>query len=384
MFEEKFMRKIALSDIDFGEEEIKKVDEVLRSKWISMGEVTREFEKKFAEHLGVKNAIAVSNGTAALHMACKVLGVKGWDEIIVPSLTFVATSNAAIYCGAKPVFADLQSKEDLTISVEDIRNKITEKTKGIIVMHYGGYSCDMKSIMDIAHEHRLFVVEDAAHAPGSEIDGKMLGTIGDIGCFSFFPNKNMATGEGGMLVTNNDELAAEIKRIRSHGMTSMSWDRYKGHAFSYDVTTLGYNYRLNDISSALGLCQLEKLEKNNDIRRNLDALYRKHLEKAEFLSAPFENYAGKSSCHIFPILLDEKVDREKFMEFLKSKGIQTSIHYPPIHLFSYYKKTFGFKEGMIPLTEHVGKKVVTLPLHPLLKEEDIKYVAEQILEFGKQ
>lgn len=377
------MRKIALSDIDCGEEEIKKVDEVLRSKWISMGEVTQKFEKRFAEYLGVKNAIAVSNGTAALHVAAMVLGSKPRDEIIVPSLTFVATSNAVIYAGAKPVFADIQSKDDLTISLGDIKEKITKKTKGIIVMHYAGYPCDMKGIMEIAHDHDLFVIEDAAHAPGAQINDKKLGTIGDIGCFSFFSNKNLVTGEGGMIVTNNDEIAEEIKRKRSHGMTSLSWDRFKGHAFSYDVTTLGYNYRVNDIGSALGLCQLEKLERNNNIRNDLDALYRKNLEKIEFLDIPFKKYEGKSSHHIFPVLLDEKVDRLKFMEFLKSKGIQASIHYPPIHLFSYYRDTFGFKEGMLPITERIGRNEVTLPLHPLLKEDDVEYIAEQIIKFGK-
>ena len=377
------MRKIALSDIDYGKEEIKKEDEVLRSKWISMGEVTQKFEKRFAEYLGVKNAIAVSNATAALHMAVMVLGSKPGDEIIAPSLTFVATSNAAVYAGAKPVFADVQSKRNPTISPEDIRKKITEKTKGIIVMHYAGYPCDMKGIMKIAHDHDIFVIEDAAHAPGAQFAGKMLGTIGDIGCFSFFSNKNLVTGEGGMVVTNNDRLAEEIKKKRSHGMTSLSWDRHKGHAFSYDVTTLGFNYRSNEISSALGLCQLEKLERNNGIRKDLDALYRKNLEEIEFIGIPFKRYEGRSSHHIFPVLLDEKVDRLKFMEFLKSKGIQTSIHYPPIHLFSYYRDTFGFKEGMLPITEYFGKNEVTLPLHPLLKKDDVKYITEQIIEFGK-
>ena len=377
------MKKIELSDIDFGEEEIKKVSGVLKSKWISMGELTKKFEQKFAEHMGAKHAIAVSNGTAALHLSNLALGVGPGDEVIVPSLTFVASSNSIIYSGAKPVFADVESRNDFNISPDSIKEKITEKTKGIIVVHYGGYPCDMDRIMEIAHDNNLFVIEDAAHAPGAKISSSMLGTIGDIGCFSFFSNKNLVTGEGGMVTTNDDNLADEIRGRRSHGMTSLSWDKMKGHAFSYDVTTLGFNYRANEISSALGLCQLEKLDKNNLIREELSDLYRKHLENVKFITLPFKKIVGKSSHHLFPILLDEKIERQKFMDFLKSKGIQTSIHYPLIHLFSYYRDTFGFKGGMLPVTEHIGKNEVTLPLHPLLNKEHVKYIADQIHEFGQ-
>tara|TARA_B100001964_G_C14196814_1_gene583824 strand:- start:674 stop:1729 length:1056 start_codon:yes stop_codon:yes gene_type:complete len=346
-----------------------------------MGEVTKEFEQKFADYLGVKHALGVASGTAALHMANLVLDVKSGDEVILPSLTFVATANSAIYTGAKPVFADVESKYNFSISPKSIEEKITKKTKAIIVVHYAGYSCNMKQIMDIAKEKNLFVIEDAAHAPGSEVSGKKLGSIGDIGCFSFFSNKNLVAGEGGMIVTNDDKLAEKIKKIRSHGMTSLSWDRHKGHAFSYDVTDLGYNYRTNEIASALGLCQLKKLDKNNEKRKELSILYRKYLENAKGITLPYNNVKEKSSCHLFPVILDEKISRVKFMEFLKKNGIQSSIHYPPIHLFSYYKKRFGFKKGMLPLTEFIGEREVTLPLHPLLKDEDIKYIAEKIIDF---
>jgi len=377
------MKKIILSDIDYDNNEIKKVTDILRSKWVSMGEATKEFERKFADYLNVKHAIAVVNGTAALHIANLVLGIKPGDEVIVPSLTFVATSNAVMYTGAKPIFAEVESYDSLNISPRSIKKKISKKTKAITVVHYGGYPCSMEEIMKIAKENNLFVIEDAAHAPGSELSGKKLGTIGDMGCFSFFSNKNLATGEGGMIVTNDDALAEKIKKVRSHGMTSISWDRYKGHAFSYDVTMLGYNYRTNEIASALGLCQLKKLDKSNNIREDLTKLYTKLLEDVEFVNIPFKKMWGKLSYHIFPILLDEKVDREKFMDFLKKRGIQTSIHYPPIHLFSYYKNKFRYKEGLLPLTESIGKREVTLPLHPLLKQDDVAYIADQIIEFGK-
>jgi len=377
------MEKILLSDIDIGEEEINKVIGVLNTKWISMGEITHQFEQKFAKYIGVKHAIAVSNGTAALHLATLASEIKPGDEVIVPSLTFVATSNSILYCGAKPIFADVQSGDNLTISPESIKEKISKKTKGIIVMHYGGYPCDMKSIMEIARDYNLFVIEDAAHAPGARLTNKMLGSIGDIGCFSFFSNKNLVTGEGGMVTTNNDEFAKKITRMRSHGMTTLSWDRYKGRAFTYDVTTLGYNYRTNDISSALGLCQLDKLNNNNKIRKYLTNLYKKYFLETEFIKIPFKEFEGLPSYHIFPILLDKKVNREKLMASLKKKGIQTSIHFPPIHLFSYYRKAFGFKEGLLPLTEYIGKQELTLPLHSLLKKSDIEHIVNQIHKFLK-
>ena len=377
------MKKIALSDIDLDDQELNNVSNVLKSKWLSMGKVTQEFEQRFANYLKIKNAIAVSNGTAALHIANLALGIKPDDEVIVPSLTFVATSNSVLYTGAKPVFADVESYDNFNISPESIEAKVTKKTKAIIVVHYGGYACDMKRILEIAEDKNLFVIEDAAHAPGAQFQAKMLGTIGNIGCFSFFSNKNLVTGEGGMIVTDNDKFAEKIKKLRSHGMTSLSWDRFKGHAFSYDVTDLGYNYRTSEINSALGICQLKKLDKNNAKRKELTELYRKYLNKIDFIRLPFEGSKDKSSYHIFPILLDEKVKRMKFIEFLKNKGIQTSVHYPPIHLFSYYKNKFGFREGMLPLTEHIGKNEVTLPLHPLLKKGDIKHIANQIFEFSE-
>lgn len=366
--------KVMLSDIDLGEEEINAVVEVLKSKWLSMGLVTQKFEQEFAKYLGVKYAFAVSSGTAALHIACRVLGIREGDEVIVPSLTFVATANAVLYCGAKPVFADITSLDNFNISPDDIQEKITNKTKAIIVVHYGGYPCDMRAIMEIAEDYKLKVIEDSAHAIGAEYEGKKCGTFGDVGCFSFFANKNLATGEGGMIVTNDDKLAEKIRIIRSHGMTALTWDRFKGHSYTYDVVDLGYNYRLTEIASALGLIQLKKLDKNNEKRKKIVEEYIKKLKKFSEIYIPFKNFKGKSSYHILPILLTENIDRFEFMKRLREKGIQTSVHYPPIHLFTYYRRLFGFREGILPKTEYVGKHEVTLPLHPLMKGEDIEYV----------
>jgi dTDP-4-amino-4,6-dideoxygalactose transaminase len=375
--------RISLSDIDLGQEEIEEVTKVLRSKWLSMGPVTEQFEREFAKYLGVKHVFAVANGTAALHIACRVLSIGPGDEVIVPSLTFVATANAVLYVGAKPVFADITSLSNFNISPEDISEKITGETKGIIVVHYGGYPCDMDKITETAREHGLRIMEDAAHAPGAEYKGRKLGTIGDIGCFSFFANKNMVTGEGGMVVTNDDSLADRIRIIRSHGMTSLTWDRHRGHAYSYDVVDTGYNYRISEIEAALGSVQLKKLDQNNEKRGRITEQYKGQLKDIPWISIPFENCEGKPSYHIFPILLDEEISQEKFMENLKVKGIQTSIYYPPIHLFSNYRKMFGFEEGMLPTTEFVGKHEVTLPLHPLMKKDEVEYIVSCVEETSK-
>jgi len=243
-----------------------------------MGPVTQRFEEEFANYLGVKYAFGVANGTAALHIAHKVLGIGPGDEVIAPSLTFVATANSVLYCGAKPVFADVTSLNNFNISPDDILEKITTKTKAITIVHYGGYPCDMDAIMKIANGYNLKVIEDAAHAPGAKYEEKKCGTIGDIGCFSFFANKNLVTGEGGMIVTNDDALAESIRIMRSHGMTTLTWDRHKGHAHSYDVVDIGFNYRINEVASALGLVQLKKLDENNEKRRKIVEEYRKRLE----------------------------------------------------------------------------------------------------------
>ena len=371
--------KIPLSNIDLDNKEIEAVVKVLKSKWLSMGPVTQQFENELAEYLGVKYAFCVSNGTAALHIAHQVLGIGPGDEVIVPSLTFVATANSILYCGAKPVFADITSSEDFNIAPEDILEKITPKTKAITLVHYGGFPCNMDAIMEIANDHGLKVIEDTAHAPGAEYKGKKCGTIGDVGCFSLFANKNLATGEGGVVVTNNDAMAEKIRIMRSHGMTTLTWDRHRGHAHSYDVIDLGYNYRLNEIASAIGSVQLTKLEKSNKRRRQIVEEYIKGLDSISEIELPFRNHEGKMSYHIFPILLSWENSREEFIDALKSKGIQTSIHYPPIHLFSYYRM-LGFKAGMLPKTEYVGEHEVTLPLHPLMNNSEVDYVIKSIRE----
>jgi dTDP-4-amino-4,6-dideoxygalactose transaminase len=371
--------RIPLSDIDLGPEEISAVQEVLQSRWLTMGAVTQEFEHEFAACVGAQHALAVANGTAALHLACLAVGLGPGDEVIVPSLTFVATANAVRYTGATPVFADVVGQNDLNLSPQSLERLLTDRTRAIIVVHYGGYACDMPRIMAFAREHGLFVIEDAAHAVGSDLDGRKLGTWGQVGCFSFFSNKNLTTGEGGMLATDSDALCEKLRLLRSHGMTTLTWDRHKGHAWSYDVIELGYNYRIDEIRAALGRVQLSKLDRNNARRRQLTQLYRESLQElAPQIIVPFTHHPGISSAHLMPILLPPGVDRVGFMESMKSKGIQTSIHYPPIHKFTSYHSSDHTNNNLLSVTEDVAAREVTLPLYPMLAADDVITIVQAV------
>ncbi|MBI5935700.1 MAG: DegT/DnrJ/EryC1/StrS family aminotransferase [Chloroflexi bacterium] len=370
--------KIPLSDLDFGPEEQAAVNAVLQSKWLTMGGVTEQFEQAFAAYVGARHAIAVTNATAGLHLACVAAGLAPGDEAILPSLTFVATANAVRYMGATPVFADIHSADDLNVSVRAIEKLITPRTRAILVVHYGGYACDMPSIIDLARERGLKIIEDAAHAVGSDLGGVHLGTWGDIGVYSFFSNKNMTTGEGGMVVTNDEAYAQRLRLLRSHGMTSLTWDRHKGHAWSYDVVDLGYNYRIDEIRAALGKVQLEKLPANNERRRHLTQVYRDVLfELSPQVHLPFARHAGTSAAHLLPALLPSGTNRPAFMEAMKAQGIQTSIHYPPIHTFTAYST--GAKYSL-PITEEVAAREVTLPLYPTMPDEDVWKVVEAVAQ----
>jgi dTDP-4-amino-4,6-dideoxygalactose transaminase len=370
---------VPLADLNFGIEEEEAVLDVIRRRWLTMGSVTQEFEESFAKYIGVEHALAVSNATVALHLACLAAGIGPGDEVIAPSLTFVATANAVLYTGAHVRFADILSKDELTISPEDIERQITPKTKGIIVVHYGGYPCRMDDICDIAKRNGLVIIEDCAHAPGASLKGKALGTWGDIGCFSFFSNKNLSTGEGGMLVTNRKDIADKVKILRSHGMTTLTWDRHQGHAHSYDVVDLGYNYRIDEIRSSLGLAQLKKLDQGNLMRKQHAYSYQTAFEGTN-VELPFKNFSleALSSYHLFPIVLPEGINRAKFIDFLKEARIQTSIHYPPIHQFTYYKD--NYPDVQLPTTETVASREVTLPLFPTMNQKAIDLVVSAACE----
>ncbi len=370
--------KIPLFKLNFDNKEQEAILETLQSGWISMGPKVVEFEDRFASLLNVKNAVALSNCTTALHLAMKLCEINENDEVICPSLTFVATVNAIKYMNAFPVFADIKSFEDPTIDPGDIERKITDKTKAIVVMHFGGFACDMDAIMSIADKHNLKVIEDACHGPLSEYNGKNLGTIGDIGCFSFFSNKNLSTGEGGMLVTNNFSYYEKAKLLRSHGMTSLSYERSKGHSTNYDVIDLGYNYRMDDLRASIGIVQLNKLKDDISKRAEIRQWYINNLTGIDDIIIPFENYSEFSSNYIFPIVLKNSTQekREILRNKLHNAGIQTSVHYPPVHLFSVYKD----EKESLPVTEYFSDCEISLPMHSRLTKDEINYICNVLID----
>jgi len=369
---------LRLFEPDIGSEECQAVLQVLESGMLSMGAMVETFEDAFARFLNVRHAIAVSSATAALHLAHHVMGTETEDEVIVPSLTFVATANSVVYTGATPIFADIIGEQDLNIDPDDVAHRITSRTRGIVVVHYAGYPVDMDRIMHLAGQHGLYVVEDASHAPGSDYHGKPLGTIGHVGCFSFYTNKNMTTAEGGMVVTNDDNLAQRMRRMRSHGMTTVTWDRIRGHAYSYDVTDLGFNYRIDEMRAVLGIVQLDRLPASNKRRRFLMEKYLTGLSQNRMIVVPFGLGVEDVSYHICPVLLTDGMLRESVMADLRNRGVQTSIHYPPVHLFSLYRERYGCRSGMLPITEDVTQRELTLPLYPSMCEADVEHVLDAL------
>lgn len=375
--------RVPLSDLDYGPEEELAVSRILKSGWLSMGPEVEAFEREFAEFVGVRHALAVANGTAALHLSYMALGIGLGDEVIQPAINFVAAANMTIAVGATPVFADITSLAEPLIDPQEIEDLITKRTKAVVVMHYGGYVADMNAIRQICDQHNLVLIEDACHAVGArcgEADetyprGKMAGAIGDIGCFSFFSNKNLAIGEGGMVVTNRTDLAERLHRLRSHGMTSLSWDRHRGHARTYDVTLNGYNYRLDDLRAALARTQLAKLERNNSRRRELVLLYRHKLADHTDWIVPFSEHTGYSSAHLMVLLAPNENLRDRTVETLTSCGIQTSRHYPCVTDFSAYGH---FQSLRLHRSLAFTRRNITLPLFPHLSTAAVGDICSKI------
>jgi dTDP-4-amino-4,6-dideoxygalactose transaminase len=365
---------IPLFDLNFDEQEEVAVVETLRSKWISTGPRTAELESRFSEMLSCRYSLGMANCTVALHMGLLLMGIKEGDEVITPSLTFVATVNSIRYVGATPVFCDITGPEDLTLDPDMLEMLITDRTKAVVVMHYGGFPCNMSRVMEIAKRYNLKVLEDACHGPLSEYQGQKLGTLGDIGCFSFFSNKNISTGEGGMLVTNNPDYYMRGKLLRSHGMTSLSYERAKGHSTTYDVVELGYNYRIDDIHSAIALIQLKKLCDDLQKRIRIREKYIEHLGSIERVIIPFLDNREFVSNYIFPIVLrDSNVElRDNVRNQLHAAGIQTSVHYPAAHRFSIYRR----ENSNLPKTDYATDNEITLPMHAKLTDGEIEYIAK--------
>jgi dTDP-4-amino-4,6-dideoxygalactose transaminase len=371
--------QVPLSDVVVDDELAAAVRDTLASGWWSMGPRVAEFEAAFAELCGARHALAVANGTAALHMALLALDCGPGDEVIVPSLNFVAAANTIGHAGATPVFCDVVGEDDLNLDPADVEAAIGPATKAIVVMHYGGFGCDMEAIAALAERHGLVVVEDAAHAPGATWRGRPCGTLGDIGCFSFFSNKNMPVGEGGMVTTDDDELAERLRLLRSHGMTTLTWDRHRGHAHSYDVVRQGFNYRLDEIRAAMGLVQLGRLRGENASRARISARYREALDGVAGISMPFGDPEAQreSSHHLAVVLLPEGADRREIRDELAAARIQTSVHYPPIHTFTAYEGRG--RARALPRTDAVAGRLLTLPLYGHMSDEQVDAVTGALL-----
>lgn len=377
--------KIPFHKALLGEEEVNAAAEVIRSGWLTMGEKTFEFEKNFSSYTGAPDSIAVNSCTAALHLALKAAGVGPGDEVIIPAMTFIATWEIIRYFDAVPVLCDVD-RESFLISVPDIEKKITTKTRAIIPVHYGGESCDMDEIMNIARRHNLYVIEDAAHALPTLYKGRMIGTIGDITCFSFYATKTLTTGEGGMITTGNREFAERIRRLRLHGITKDAWNRYsdKG-SWEYDVSEPGYKYNITDIASAIGSEQLKRCDSMNLARRGIAEKYNEAFGKTGLLDLWRVRDENECAWHLYPVRIKTdvvKISRNDFIDGLKSAGIGTSVHYIPMYRFSAFKDS-GYTISDFPNCEDIFSREVSLPIYPGMSEAETDYVVETVTEILK-
>lgn len=358
-----------------GEAEKQALIAVIDDRWLTMGDRVRAFERAFADLHGVDDAVAVNSATAALHLMLAASGVGAGHEVLVPSMSFVATAAAVLHAGAVPVFVDVEAADRPHLCLDDAARRITARTRAILVMHYGGYAIDMAAWRRLADEHGLLLFEDAAHAAGL---AGAVGIVSDGAAFSFFTNKNMTTAEGGMVVARDAATRDRIRLLRTHGMTSTTLDRDRGRAVGYDVVACGYNYRMDELRAALGLVQIERLPAWNRTRVELMGRYRAGLAReAPKVGVPFDE-GHPTSGHIMPVLLPDDADRGRIMASMRAAGVQTSVHYPAIHRFAYYRERFP--AVTLPHTEHFGRHELTLPLHPALAPGDVDRVVATLAQ----
>lgn len=365
----------------FGDEEIDALREPFRTGWIGLGPRTREFEERFAERIGANGAVAVNSCTAALHLAMILAGVQH-GEVITTPMTFVSTNHAILYAGATPVFVDILPSS-LNIDHRLIEQAITTRTRAIVIVHYGGQPCEIDSVLRIADEHGIAVIEDCAHALGSYYGGRHVGTFGEYGCFSFHAVKNLATGDGGMIVFKDEKADERLRRLAWLGISRGTWDRSARGPYSweYDVEELGFKYHMNDIAAALGLVQLGKLEWANGRRRAIALQYIEELRDLEWLELPVEADGTTRSWHNFVIKTSRAADRDKLIEFLRDRGVSTGVHYIPNHLYPIYQP---FVRGGLPIAEEVWRRLVSLPIYPDLDESGINRVIAAVKDFGSE
>lgn len=366
---------------DIGDSELAAVEEVLRSGWLAHGSKNEEFEGKFADYIGVKHAITMNSCTSALQLAIETQGVTG--EVIVPSFTFVASVNAIVTAGAKPVFVDIEY-DTCNIDASRIKNSISKDTEAIMVVHYGGQSCDMDTIMDIAERYGLAVIEDSAETIGGEYKGKKTGSFA-TGCFSFFPTKNITTGEGGMLTTNDDELAEKVRTLIGHGISSTTFKREKQRKPWFRAATwAGYNYRMSNILAAIGVEQLKRVEQMNRRRREHAAYLTEKLRVISGIQVPVEREFNKHVYQMYTIKVKGGIDRDRFVIRLRKEGVGASVHFdPPVHLQPQYKES-GYTNDDLPVTEEVARGIVTLPMYPQLTRQELDFVINRVEKIVKE
>ena len=361
-----------------GEEEIAEVADSLRSGWVTTGPKTRRFEEEFAKYVGAKHAVAVNSCTAALHISLAALGVGPGDEVIVPTLTFCATANVVVHLGAKPVIVDIGEQGLLTAAV--CARFISSRTKAIVPVHYAGQSCDMTGLKALGDRYGIPILEDAAHAIGAEYQGQKIGVHGNMVAFSFYATKNMTTGEGGMITTDNDALAESARRLAQHGMSKDAWKRYaETGSWYYEVVEPGYKDNMTDVQAAMGLHQLRRLEGFIARRRELANAYQRGLERIEELTLPQELPGRRHCYHLYPIrIAGQGLDRGRFIEELKNARIGASVHFIPLHRQPYYRESLGLRPELFPVAERFYEGLVSLPLYPKMTDEDLNDVVEAV------
>jgi len=366
---------------EIGEDEIRSVVETLQSGWLTTGAKVKRFEEDFAKFVGCEHAVAVNSGTAALHLALDAIGVREGDEVIVPTMTFTATAEVVLYFKAKPVLVDCEA-DTFNIDPLDVERKITPRTKAIIPVHIAGQSCNMDRVMEIARRHNLKLIEDAAHALPARFNGKMIGTVGDVTCFSFYVTKPIATGEGGMAVTDNPEWAEQMRVMSLHGISKDAWNRYSSEgSWYYEVIRPGYKYNMTDIAAAIGLEQLKKCDRFWEQRARIAAAYSDGFAAVPEIQRPVCAAYSQHAWHLYVIQLETerlRINRAEFITALKDQGIGTSVHFIPLHLHPYYRDTFGYKPDDFPNATAAYDRIISLPIYPKMTSGDISRVIDAV------
>ena len=361
------------------ESDKKSVLNALDQRWLTNGPILKKFESKISNFIGTKFAMGVGSATQALHLSMRAIDIKPDDEIIVPTFTFVASANAAIYCGAKPNFVDID-KDTFNIDPNKIREKINKKTKAIVTVHYGGQSCDMDEILEISKQKGVKIIEDCAHALGATYKNKKCGNFGLTGCFSFYPTKIITTGEGGMVTTNSLSIKNKINLLRSQGMSISPSEREHKATWRYDIIDLGYNYRLDEIRSALGLNQFQRINEINKKRIKIAKKYDELISKIKGITIPKNKVKRNHIYHLYSIKIekDYPISRNKLFEKLYKKGIGTSVQYTPLHLMTYFKKNYFTKINEFPIANKIKDQILCLPIYPTMKSKEIESVVNNL------